>query len=120
MPVSYTHLDVYKRQVPDSVEATVARIVQHIPSRVSEARPDAPAGLDEVLARALSKDPQARHRDAAELATALRELQQASEEELERHLSATVAVDFRDPLMASTLGVPDLASLCLLYTSRCV
>jgi serine/threonine protein kinase len=98
-------------RVPDSVEATVARIVQHVPSRVSEMRPDAPAGLDEVLARALSKDPQARHRDAAELAAALRELQQASEDELERHLSATVAVDFRDPLMASTLGVPDLASL---------
>jgi serine/threonine-protein kinase len=98
-------------RVPDSVEATIARIVQHIPSRVSALRPDAPAGLDDVLARALAKDPQTRHRDAAELAAALRDLQQAEEDELERHLSATVAVDFRDPLMAATLGVPDLATL---------
>jgi serine/threonine-protein kinase len=98
-------------RVPDSVEATIARIVQHIPSRVSELRPDAPAGLDDVLARALAKDPKMRHRDAAELAAALRDLQQAEEDELERHLSATVAVDFRDPLMAATLGVPDLATL---------
>ncbi len=97
--------------MPDSVEATIARIVQHVPSRVSELRPDAPAGLDDVLARALAKDPETRHRDAAELATALRDLQQADEDELERHLSATVAVDFRDPLMAITLGVPDLATL---------
>jgi len=98
-------------RVPDSVEATIARIVQHVPSRVGDVRSDVPAALDDVLSQALAKDPASRHRDAAQLADALRALQRSSGDDLERHLSAAIEADFRDPRMATTLGVPDLATL---------
>jgi eukaryotic-like serine/threonine-protein kinase len=98
-------------RVPDSVEATIARIVQHVPSRVSEARADVPDGLDDVLARALAKGPAVRYPDAASLAGALRALQPTSEGELDRRFSAAVGIDFRDPQMTAFLGLPDLATL---------
>jgi len=98
-------------RVADSVEATIARIVQHVPSSVGDARAEAPAGLDAILARALAKDPAKRHRDAAELAAELRALQRTSPDELDRHLAAAVGVDFRDPQIAIILDVPDLATL---------
>jgi len=105
-------------RVAESVEATIARIVQHVPSRVSETRSDAPPGVDDVLAQALAKDPAVRHRDAAGLAEALRALQRDSEDEVEQRLCAAVGADFRDPQMAASLGLPDLTTLDRAWRDR--
>jgi serine/threonine-protein kinase len=94
-----------------SVEATIARVVQHTPSRIGANRPDAPRGLDDVLARALAKSPDDRFRDAAELAKALRRVLAVPDDELDRRLAAAIAADFRGSEIATTLDVTDLATL---------
>jgi eukaryotic-like serine/threonine-protein kinase len=47
-------------------------ILNRDPPRLAALRPDLPAGLSEVVVRAMSKDPADRHQSAAELARALR------------------------------------------------
>jgi serine/threonine-protein kinase len=94
-----------------SIEATIARVVHHTPSRIGAARGDIPKGLDDVLARALAKLPDDRFRDAAELATSLRRVLGVAEDELDRRLTAAIAADFRGPEIARTLDLPDLATL---------
>jgi serine/threonine-protein kinase len=94
-----------------SIEATIARVMHHTPSRIGAARRDAPKGLDDVLARALAKSPDERYRDAAELATALRRVLGVPDDELDRRLASAIAADFRGPEMAKVLDVPDLATL---------
>jgi serine/threonine-protein kinase len=94
-----------------SIEATIARVMQHTPSRIGTARRDVPKGLDDVLARALAKSPDERYRDAAELATALRRVLGVPDDELDRRLASAIAADFRGPEMARVLDVPDLATL---------
>jgi serine/threonine-protein kinase len=95
----------------DSIERTLARILHHIPSSVRLARSDAPEGLDDVLAQALAKRPEKRFKDAAAFAAALRALPGMDEEALDRKLASAIAADFRDPKMAESLGVTDLATL---------
>ena len=94
-----------------SIEATIARVVHHTPSRVAAHRSDVPKGLDDVLARALAKAPDDRYRDAAELATALRRVLGVPDDELDRRLAAAIAADFRGTGIAKTLEVTDLATL---------
>jgi len=97
--------------VTDSIEATIARILKHVPSAISKLRPDVPVGLDEVLAKALEKDPERRFTDAAAFAHTLRSLNGQTDEALALRLQASVGADFRDPRIAVALDVPDLASL---------
>jgi len=94
-----------------SIEATIARVVHHRPSRVGAARTDVPKGLDDVLARALAKSPDDRFRDAAELARALRRVLGVPDDELDRRLATAIAADFRGVEIAKTLEVTDLATL---------
>ena len=94
-----------------SIEATIARVVHHMPSRISAARKDVPKKFDDVLLRALAKDPDDRYRDAAEFARALRGVVGVADDELDRRLTAAIAADFRGSEIATTLDVPDLATL---------
>ncbi len=55
----------------DGVVSMVAHILEDVPPRVSTLRPDVPAGLDDVVARCLSKDASDRYPSAAALAEAL-------------------------------------------------
>ena len=62
-------------QVPFARPSDVATIYAHLeedPPRVGVRRPGIPAGLDDVVARALEKDPDARWQTAAEMAAAAR------------------------------------------------
>ncbi len=95
----------------DSIERTIARILNHVPSPVKSVRPDAPEGLDRAIARALVKRPEERYPTAGEFADALRALPGIDGEELDERLAAAIAADFRDPKMSATLGVTDLATL---------
>ena len=56
----------------DNDEAVIFAHADEEPPNITEARPDLPAGLDPVLARALAKDPAARHATAREFVAALR------------------------------------------------
>ena len=94
-----------------SIEATIARVVHHTPSRIAANRADVPKGLDDVLVRALAKSPDDRFRDAAELAGALRRVLGVPDDELDRRLAAAIAADFRGSAIAATLDVTDLATL---------
>ncbi len=94
-----------------SVEATIARVLHHVPSRIGGTRRDVPKGFDAILAKALAKNPDDRFRDAADFARALRAALAVPDDELDRRLAAAVATDFRDPTMAATLDLPDLATL---------
>jgi serine/threonine protein kinase len=95
----------------DSIERTIARILNHVPSSVKSVRPDAPEGLDRAIARALVKRPEERYPTAGEFADALRALPGIDGEELDERLAEAIAADFRDPKMSATLGVTDLATL---------
>jgi TonB family protein len=94
-----------------SIEATIGRVMNHVPSRIGKGRKDVPKGLDDILARALAKNPDDRFRDAADLARALRSIQRLQEDELDRRLAAAVGADFRDRQMAAALDLPALSIL---------
>lgn len=60
--------------VGDNVMAVLAKILLEDTPRLRDARPDLPAALDGLLARALAKQPEVRPRDGAAFAQALGEL----------------------------------------------
>ncbi|HET8932763.1 MAG TPA: protein kinase [Polyangiales bacterium] len=73
---------------------------------VSSWRPDIPAGLDDVIARALDRDLDRRYKTAAELARALRALSSRSEGVIASELTEQLQQDFAD--MPAKLGIGSL------------
>lgn len=78
----------------DSVGETVLRMVNEVPAAPSTFRSDIPAGLDEILARALEKKPEARFDSASEFARELRAIQSEDDEEVAAKLKRIVRYDF--------------------------
>jgi eukaryotic-like serine/threonine-protein kinase len=96
----------------ESIELTVARILNHVPTPVRSVRADAPEGIDRVIAKALVKRPGERYASAGEFADSLRALPGVDRgDALDVKLAAAVGGDFRDPKMSEILGVTDLATL---------
>ena len=62
----------------ESLEQIATAVLHANPAPAHELRTDVPAGLAEVAARAMARDPAQRHRSAAELAQALRPWQERS------------------------------------------
>jgi serine/threonine protein kinase len=95
----------------DNVSTTAVRVVQHIPSRVSDVRRDVSSELDAVLQRALAKEPEERFASARELADQLNRLRGMTREQAADDLASLVREDFNDPRMAEFLGVNDPTTL---------
>lgn len=92
--------------IADSIGQTFLLMVTQVPDPPSKTRGDIPPGLDEVLARALLKDPNARYSSALEFSRELRKFQEEDDEEVAQTLKALVREDF-DALPA-TLGIEPL------------
>jgi eukaryotic-like serine/threonine-protein kinase len=82
---------------------TMFRVLQHTPPLLAAARDDLPEGLDEVLGRALHKEPEQRFDDASQFAHALAELCERSDEDVVEDMARTLATDFERIPLASEL-----------------
>ena len=90
------------------VATTVSRVLEHVPTSLSELRADVPPALPAILKKALAKNKDDRFPDAAALAAALRECRPATEEEMQARVAAAIHRDFLDPRMSQALGLPSL------------
>ena len=91
-----------------SLPATLSAVMTRQPSSVDSQRSDLPAGLGEVISKALEKKPADRFQTAVELAGALEKLRLGTAEEIRGKLADLVAQDFRSPAMASSVGAVSL------------
>lgn len=91
----------------ESVGETVQRMMYEAPRKAGAARDDVPAALDEVLQRALSKKPEDRFANVAELSRALRACQKSDDDELMHVLRAMVREDFEE--LPKELSIEPLA-----------
>jgi serine/threonine-protein kinase len=80
----------FRRKEPGE---TIQRVLNYDPPPLSAVREDVPDGLDEAVARAMAKNPEARYRTAGEFCNALRELA-APEAQTTASLVATLRNDF--------------------------
>jgi serine/threonine-protein kinase len=90
---------------------TIQRVLNHVPRRLDVVRPDIPAALADVVARALDKDVKVRFKTAGEFAKALRRVRGMDGEEANDALRKTLDRDFRDPRFAAMFELPELDSL---------
>jgi serine/threonine-protein kinase len=90
----------------NSIALTFARMVNDTPDPPSKFRDDIPDGLDEVLARALDKDPSNRFESAFAFSKELRQLQQDDDEDTAQRLKDVVRNEFE--LLPREVGVESL------------
>jgi serine/threonine protein kinase len=88
--------------------ATLQKVMTHLPEPLEGTRLGVPAGLDGVLAKALSKVVDQRHADAREFAGALRKLQREQESDIRARLADMLKHDFGSE-MSDMLNLESLA-----------
>ena len=89
---------------------TIGRVVNHHASSVAARRKDVPERIDEILARALAKDPYRRFSDAGAFARELRLLRAMAESDADAMLAKRVAADFTFE-MSNAMGLVSLDEL---------
>ncbi|HEX7671043.1 MAG TPA: protein kinase, partial [Polyangiaceae bacterium] len=89
------------------VAEIVRRVLTDVPGTIAPLRADVSGSLDEVLRKALSKDPEARYPTAAAFADALRTIRPRREEEFASDLADEIWNDFNGD-MAEKLGIEPL------------
>jgi eukaryotic-like serine/threonine-protein kinase len=82
---------------------TMYRVLHHKPSPLAAQRDDLPSGLDEVLDRAMHRDPDKRFEDAAQFAQALGALCSRSDEEVGQQMARQLVEDFNRLPLATEL-----------------
>ena len=85
---------------------TVARILSHVPSRISAVRKDVPPELDDLIRRATAKSPADRVKSAEDFADALRALRVLNTEEAQADLLQSVQHDYEQ--MPEAMGIEPL------------
>ncbi len=95
---------------PD-LASTAWSVLEHVPSAVEKVRPEVPAGLGDILRKALSKAPEDRYEDASQFAEELRRVRGLPADHAARMLAEAAARDFNDPQMAAYLRSTDLETL---------
>ena len=88
---------------------TVARILQHVPERLSSLRPDVPPAIEAAIEKAMSRNPDDRFANVAEFAEALRRGMTWSERDAARAFAAQIAHDFQGE-MPEALELEPLAA----------
>ena len=88
---------------------TVARILQHVPDRLSSLRGDVPPAIEAAIDKAMSRNPDDRFATVAEFAEALRRGMNWSERDAARDFAAQIAQDFTGD-MPEALGLEPLAA----------
>jgi serine/threonine-protein kinase len=103
------HEALFGRNVFSAAEdaLTLNNVLNHVPERIEPLRPDAPRGLDAVLAKALAKEPEQRFASAQDFANALRALLSAPESSVRARIVGLLKEDFSDA-MANALGIDSL------------
>ena len=105
-------------RVPYDDPSTVLRAAQHVSAPIPSsrtARPDLPAQMDEVIARALAKRPQDRYPSATALAKELRAVVTGQHPPLATRAQATAQI--HEPVLHVDVPQPTKDEVCLLYTS---
>ena len=90
-------LELLTQETPflsESMGETIQRMVSEVPPLASSRRGDIPEGLDEVLARALAKEPSERFESALAFARELRRFQQHDDDEVAQQLKRLAREDF--------------------------
>ncbi len=90
-------LELLTQETPflsDSMGETIQRMVGQVPPRASHYRADIPDGLDDVLARALLKDPEGRFESAMAFGRELRRFQTKDDDEAALELRRLATEDF--------------------------
>ena len=86
--------------IADSISALVLAVVQRAPISLAELCPDAPAGLEEAVAKCFEKDREDRYADVGEMARALApfgtDAAASSVDRIERVLSRSVSANRED------------------------
>ncbi|MBN2529195.1 MAG: serine/threonine protein kinase [Deltaproteobacteria bacterium] len=90
--------------------STIARVLNHTVSSVLHKRPDAPSRLDQVIAKALAKNPADRYGSAMDFANDLRQMLVQSESAVKEKIASLIREDFNDD-MAAYLGCESLNAL---------
>ncbi len=89
--------------------ATLNLVLNHTPEPVENLRSGIPAGLDNILRKAMAKNPEERFGSAHEFALALRSLQKDYESELRARFATLLKTDFGEE-MARLLGLESLSA----------
>ena len=89
---------------------TLNLVLTHEPTKVRSLRGDVPAEIDDIIARALHKDPEQRYPDAETFAQALRDVRGVGEGEADAMLAQAIARDFASAL-PEKLNLPTLDDL---------
>jgi tRNA A-37 threonylcarbamoyl transferase component Bud32 len=92
----------------ESMGETIVRMVNQLPAPAASLREGVAPGLDQALARALSKDPAQRFESCAAFSRALRPFQQRDDDEVAQELQELVRADFQT--LPRELGIEALES----------
>ncbi len=93
--------------IADTAASSVFKMLNDEPRPASAFRADIPQGLDEVVGRAIRKNPEERYTSVKEFSRELRRLQRVEDEEAQQLLAAALREDF--VAMSEALGIEPLS-----------